>query len=174
MSRSFIKRLSKEIQLYEKDNFCFDNLILKPTEDLSVWYFIVYDLDTETDFYNGIYLGKVNIPDKYPFSPPDFQFLTPSGRFTINQKLCTSFTGYHKELYSPSWNIASMCSGLISFMTDSQDKKESSGIGGIITSKEERNKIADNSRFYINTHNPIKEIFELYFKDYYTILKINS
>jgi ubiquitin-protein ligase len=172
MSKSFIKRITKEIQLYEKDNFTFPNLILKPSDDLSIWYFVVYNLDSETDFFGGVYIGKVIIPCNYPFSPPDFKFLTPSGRFTINTKLCTSFTGYHKELYSPSWNIASMCTGLISFMTDSQDSLESQGIGGIVTSKTERKKIADNSREYIYKNKHIKEIFDLYFKEYYTILKI--
>jgi len=169
---SFVKRLNKEIQLYQKDNFKFPNLLLKPSDNLSIWYFIVYDLK-DTEYEDGIYLGKVILPPKYPFKAPDFQFLTPSGRFEINKRVCTSFTGYHQELYSPSWNIASMCAGLISFMTDSIDKIESKGIGGIVSTIEDKKRIAMNSREYIKNDNVIYNIFETYFKEYYNILEFN-
>lgn len=168
---SFTKRLNKEIQLYQKDNFIFPNLILRPSDNLTIWYFIVYDLKA-TEYDGGIYLGKVILPPKYPFKAPDFQFLTPSGRFEINKKLCTSFTGYHQELYSPSWNIASMCAGLISFMTDSTDHPESRGIGGISSTPEYKKQIADNSKDYIKNNKCVFDIFETYFKEYYEILRI--
>jgi ubiquitin-protein ligase len=174
MSSSFNKRLSKEIQLYQKDNFKFPNLILKPSEeDLRLWYFVVYDLK-DTEYDNGIYLGKVILPPKYPFKAPDFQFLTPSGRFEINKKLCTSFTGYHQELYSPSWNIASMCAGLISFMTDSINLIESKGIGGIDSTSEYKKQIANDSKNYIRKNKNIFDIFENYFKEYYDSLGLNE
>ena len=166
---SFSKRLNKEMQLYQKDNFIFPNLILRPSDNLTIWYFIVYDLK-DTEYDGGIYLGKVILPPKYPFKAPDFQFLTPSGRFEINKKLCTSFTGYHQELYSPSWNIASMCAGLISFMTDSTDRPESKGIGGISSTPEYKKSLADNSKDYIKNNKCVFDIFETYFKEYYEIL----
>jgi ubiquitin-protein ligase len=172
MSTLFFKRLGKEIQLYQKDNFIFPNLILKPTDELSVWYFIVYDLK-DTEYEEGIYLGKVLIPAKYPLSPPDFQFLTPSGRFDINKKLCTSFSGYHKELYSASWNISAMCCGLISFLTDDSSKEASKGIGSINSTSEYKKKIAKESRDYIKNNKHILEIFEKYFKEYYDMLGLN-
>lgn len=172
MSSSFNKRINKEIQLYQKDNFQFPNLLLKPSDNLGLWYFVVYDLK-ETDYESGIYLGKVILPPKYPFKAPDFQFLTPSGRFEINKKLCTSFTGYHQELYSPSWNIASMCAGLISFMTDSTDRVESQGIGGLSTTSQVKKEFAENSKTYIKNNPFVWDIFETYFKEFYDILELN-
>ena len=172
MSNSFNKRLNKEIQLYEKDNFKFPNLIIKPSDDLYIWHFVIYDLK-ETDYSNGVYLGKVRLPPKYPFKPPDFQFLTPSGRFKINTKICTSFTGYHEELYSPSWNIASMCAGLVSFMTDPIERNESKGIGGISSTSAYKNELAEKSRDYIKNNTIIFDIFEKYFKEYYEELNLN-
>jgi ubiquitin-conjugating enzyme E2 J1 len=148
------------------------NLILKPTDDLSIWYFVVHDLK-DTEYSDGIYLGKVLVSPKYPLSPPDFQFLTPSGRFEINRKLCTSFTGYHKELYSASWNISAMCCGLISFMTDDTSKTESAGIGKIDSTPEYKKQIANASRKYIKDNKVIFDIFEKYFKEYYEILGLN-
>lgn len=170
---SFIKRINKEIQLYQKDNFTFPNLIIKPSEDLYIWYFIVYDLK-DTEYFGGVYLGKVILPAKYPFKAPDFQFLTPSGRFEINKKLCTSFTGYHQELYSPSWNIASMCAGLISFMTDSTDLIESQGIGKVSSTSEYKCAIAKQSIDYIKENKCIMEIFNNYFIEYFEILKLHD
>jgi ubiquitin-protein ligase len=170
MSATFNKRINKEIQLYQKDNFSFPNLILQPDEsDLTTWYFLIHDLkDTDYEFTStdgspktGIYLGKVLLPPKYPFKAPDFIFLTPSGRFEINKKICTSFTGFHNELYSPSWNIASMCAGLISFMTD-RETIESKGIGGISSTKEEKQQIAKDSIELIKNN----AIFNKYFGNY--------
>lgn len=165
---SFTKRLNKEIQLYQKDNFSFPNLLLKPSDSLDTWYFIIHGLKN-TDFDNGIYMGKVLLPLKYPFKAPDFQFLTESGRFEINKKICTSFTGFHNELYSPSWNIQSMCTGLVSFMTDDENAKDTKGIGGIQSSKQERQKIAIKSNELIKNN----EIFNKYFKEYYNILQLS-
>jgi ubiquitin-protein ligase len=165
MSSSFNKRLTKEIQLYQKDNFSFPNLLLQPTDSLDTWYFIIHGLK-DTDYEGGVYLGKVLLPPKYPFKAPDFQFITQSGRFEINKKICTSFSGFHNELYSPSWNIASMCAGLVSFMTDPQDTADSKGLGGIMMSKEERQRIAKESIEVIKNNS----IFNQHFKTFSDIL----
>lgn len=166
---SFTKRVNKEIQLYQKDNFILPNLIIKPSDNLNLWYFVIYDLK-DTDYSGGVYLGKIKLPDKYPFKAPDFSFLTPSGRFEINKNVCTSFTGYHQELYSPSWNIGSMCCGLISFMTDSTDSLESHGIGKISSTAEYKKDVAKKSIMYIKENKPILDIFNTFFSEYFTKL----
>lgn len=167
MSGSFLKRVNKEIQLYKKDNFSFPNLLLQPSDDLNIWYFIIYDLK-DTEYAGGIFLGKVILPEKYPFKAPEFIFLTENGRFELNKKICTSFSGFHPELYSPSWNILSMLTGLISFITDDQDTIESKGIGGITTTKEQKYKICQNSIDIIKNHS----IVLTYFKNYFEILNL--
>lgn len=173
MSTLFYKRLRKEIQLYKKDNFSFSNLILKPIDNnLCIWYAVIHDLK-DTEYAGGVYLMKIMVPDKYPLSPPDIMMLTPSGRFDINKKLCTSFTGYHKDLYSASWNISSMCCGFISFLTDNFDHAESKGIGGISSTPEYKKQIAKESRNYIKNNKVVFDIFETYFKEYYDILGLN-
>jgi ubiquitin-protein ligase len=169
MSSSFSKRVNKEIMLCQKENFCFPNLIVKPSEDLHVWYFIIHGL-IDTDYQDGMYIGKVLLPDKYPFSPPDFIFLTESGRFEINKKICTSFTGFHQDLYSPSWNISSMLIGLVSFMTDSQETKDSEGLAGIKRSREDRQTIAKASIEVVKNH----PIYKQYFAEFSTALKFTN
>ena len=74
-SKLCLKRLSKEILMYEKENFKFPNLILRHQEDnILLWYFIVYDLK-ETPFENGVYFGKILLDEQYPLKPPNFIFI---------------------------------------------------------------------------------------------------
>jgi hypothetical protein len=148
MSNSFTKRINKEIQLYQKDNFTFSNLILQPSSDLSIWYFVIYNLK-DTEYDNGIYLGKVMLPPKYPFKAPDFMFLSESGRFKT-----------------------SMCSGLVSFMTDDSTKSESQGIGHLNESSDIRKKIANDSIKNIKQNKIAFSILNEYFKDYFNELKL--
>lgn len=159
MNSSFIKRVNKEITMYAKEGFSFPNLLLQPTDTLDIWYFLIHDLK-DTDYENGMYLGKIMLPPKYPFKAPDFMFLTETGRFEINKKICTTFTGFHNDQYSPSWNIASMCCGLISFMTDPPDTGDSDGIGKKNTTPEEKKEIAKMSTSKIKQNDVFKEYFE--------------
>jgi ubiquitin-conjugating enzyme E2 J2 len=141
-SKLCLKRLSKEILMYEKENFKFPNLILRHQEDnILLWYFIVYDLK-ETPFENGVYFGKILLDEQYPLKPPNFIFITPNGRFETNKKICTTFSAYHQETYTSTWNIMSMMEGMISFMTD---HTPDSGIGSINTSDTERINLAKMS-----------------------------
>lgn len=158
-SKIFTKRIKKEIQMYSQTDFEFPNLYLAYDEsDLCTWYFVIYDLK-DTPFDGGFYMGKVMLPKEYPLKPPDFVFITPNGRFETNKKICTSFSGFHQDTYSSAWNISSMCCGLVSFMTDSQDNDESKGIGGIITTDDEKRELATNSMSF-NLQN---EIFVKFF-----------
>ena len=163
MNNIFLKRMNKEVMLYQTDNFTFPNLIIQPSDSLDVWYFLIYDLK-DTPYENGLYLGKVLLPGNYPFKAPDFVFLTESGRFHINNKICTSFSGFHNDLFSPAWNIASMCSGLVSFMTDNTNKQESKGIGGIYELPDDDIKIIAKDSIEKMFKNPI---FIKHFKELY-------
>lgn len=140
-SRLCIKRLNKEIIMYEKEKFKFQNLIIRPSDDnILNWYFIIYDLK-ETPFENGVYFGKVKLPHEYPLKAPDFIFYTPSGRFKCETKICTTFSSFHQETYTSTWNILTMMQGLISFMTDT----DCDGIGSIKTTNQEKIELANQS-----------------------------
>lgn len=165
VSRLCLKRLNKEIAMYQKENFSFPNLILRPKEDdLLTWFFIVHDLQ-ETPFEGGVYFGKILLNEQYPLKPPNFIFITPNGRFETGKKICTTFSAYHQETYSSTWNIMSMMEGMISFMTD---KKPDKGIGSIETTAEERHRLANISL----TWNKANDIFTSIFPDIDTLLNI--
>lgn len=155
MSRLFHKRISKEIQMYQAENFKFPNLILRPTDDLTVWYFIVYDLQ-DTPFEGGVYYGTVHLPKEYPLKPPNFVFCTPNGRFATGKYICTTFTGYHQDTYTSTWNIMTMMEGMISFMTDTTDI---SGIGSLSCSDEEKKTFAKASIEWNKSQETFNKVF---------------
>jgi ubiquitin-conjugating enzyme E2 J2 len=155
-SKLCLKRLNKEIMMYQKENFKFPNLILKPKEDnILIWYFIIYDLK-ETPFENGFYFGKITLPNEYPLKPPNFIFYTPNGRFETNKNICTTFSAYHQETYTSTWNILTMMEGLISFMTDIIPDK---GIGYIHSTDEEKQNYAKQSQSWNSKNDEFIKIF---------------
>ncbi|KAG8927120.1 Ubiquitin-conjugating enzyme E2 6 [Tulasnella sp. 418] len=55
-------------------------------------------------------------PPEYPFKPPGIKMLTPSGRFQPDKKICFSMSDYHPGTWNPAWSVATICTGLLSFM----------------------------------------------------------
>ena len=64
----------------------------------------------------GFYHGKIKFPAQYPYKPPSIYMITPSGRFKPNVRLCLSMSDFHPEEWSCLWSVASILSGLLSFM----------------------------------------------------------
>ena len=64
----------------------------------------------------GIYQGRILMPAEYPFKPPAFVMLTPSGRFETGTKICLSISSHHPESWQPSWSVRSALVALIAFM----------------------------------------------------------
>ena len=55
---------------------------------------------------------------EYPFKPPAIMMLTPNGRFVTNTRICMSMSDYHPETWNPLWSVASILTGLLSFMLE--------------------------------------------------------
>jgi ubiquitin-protein ligase len=155
-SRLCLKRLNKEISMYQKENFSFPNLILRyKDDDILTWYFLIHSLD-DTPFKGGVYFGKVLLDNEYPLKPPNFIFITPNGRFETNKKVCTTFSAFHQETYTSIWNVLTMMEGMISFMTDTNTN---GGVGSIKTSDEEKRSLANNSLSWNKRYNLFNDIF---------------
>jgi pentapeptide MXKDX repeat protein len=84
------------------------------------------------------------LPNDYPTNPGDFMMLTPNGRFQINSKICLTNSGYHKESWTPIWNIRNMLKGFISIFNSDVEH----GISHIKDSLEQRKNYAHNSIEY--------------------------
>ena len=67
-------------------------------------------------YAGGFYHGKLIFPKDYPFKPPRIMMMTPNGRFQTNTRLCLSISDFHPDLWNPAWSVATILTGLLSFM----------------------------------------------------------
>ena len=142
----FKKRLISEYLRLQKEPV--DSILAHPDpKNLRIWYFILYDLK-DSPYEGGVYMGKIDFPEEYPFQPPEIRLVTPNGRFKSGAKICTSFSSYHPESWSSSWGVSTMLVGLLSFWHEGK-----STVGSIRVSDEQRRKLAKESMKY-NMKNP--------------------
>lgn len=136
------KRLAAEYkQIMKRKDLA--NFVAVPEEDnIFEWHFLVFGL-MDCPYENGFYHGKLSFPRDYPFKPPGIQVLTPNGRFQPNQRICTSFSDYHPELWDPSWNVETIVLGLISFWLSTE-----ATAGSIRTTDEEKRRLCAESLKY--------------------------
>lgn len=140
-----INRIRLEMLKQEEDPP--DNFYTFPLEeDIFEWHFSLKGA-VGTDFEGGIYHGRICLPRDYPFSPPDFFFLTPNGRFEVNTKICLSISKYHPEQWTPMWNIRSMLESVAAFLPSPAE-----GIGALQYTDKERKKLATKSHEYECKH----------------------
>jgi len=136
-----IKRLMSEIRGLE--NNPDRSFVAGPVDDsdLFVWHFTIKGTP-DSSFEGGIYHGKFIFPQQYPYKPPDVYFLTPSGRFEINKKLCLSATSFHPETWNPGYDVRTILTSLIAFLPT----KAEGAVGALDSPDSERKILARESR----------------------------
>ncbi len=117
----------------------------RPLEsDMFLWHFTIRG-PPGTDFEGGTYHGKIILPPDYPFKPPNIVFLTPTGRFQVNTKICLSISAYHPEMWQPAWGIRLILEAVVSFMPT----RGEGAIGAIECRPEERRRLAKLSNDWV-------------------------
>ncbi|ODO04803.1 hypothetical protein I350_05413 [Cryptococcus amylolentus CBS 6273] len=106
------------------------------------WHFIIRG-PPDTPYEGGEFHGLIWFPSDYPFKPPDVKFFTPSGRFEIGHKICMSMTSYHPSTWNAAWSVATILTGLLSFMLSNEITA-----GGVKTTDEEKRILARQSHAY--------------------------
>lgn len=145
-SRQSQKRLNKEYKSIQANPPPF--IIAKPNdENILEWHYIISGPDS-TPFENGQYHGMLRFPSEYPFKPPSITMITPNGRFACNTRLCLSMSDYHPDTWNPAWSVATILTGLLSFMTGDE-----STTGSIVTSDTVKRRLAQESKSW-NLKNP--------------------
>ena len=139
LSRITKRRLAKEIKMLENAPIKYIQTFPN-NNNLLEWYFLIQGPE-DSQYKGGYYLGKIIHAKNYPFAPPNFIMLTPSGRFMINKKICTTATSYHKSEWDSSLNMTTLLVGFLSIFLDDKE----CGISHIKRSKEERAKLAKES-----------------------------
>ena len=107
------------------------------------WYFLLVG-PRNSVYEGGYYFGQILHDSAYPFKPPDYKMLTPSGRFLIDKKICNSNSSYHSSEWSLSWNIMNIVVAFLSIFMDDNEH----GISHIKRSEKERRRLAKQSIEY--------------------------
>lgn len=141
---SAVKRIMSEIRELQNDDTL--DFAAAPTEDnLFEWHFTLRG-PQDTVFEKGLYHGKMTLPSEYPFKAPHVIFLTPNGRWSVDTKVCVTFTGFHEESWQPAWGIRTALLGIQALMTSKQDE---AGYGAASMNDEGRKLLAEKSRSWI-------------------------
>lgn len=115
----------------------------QPTADSKFkWHFTLRGVEG-TCYEGGLYHGLLDLGEKYPLEPPNLYFLNESGRYQPNTKICLNITSYHKESWSPIWNVRKMLEAICAYFVCDEG-----GIGSMVQTPAQRQNIAKKSRDY--------------------------
>lgn len=103
------------------------------------WHYVVTG-PKDSPYAGGYYHGKLVFPPEFPFKPPAIYMNTPNGRFKTHTRLCLSISDYHPDTWNPAWSVATILTGLLSFMLE-----KSPTLGSIETPDSVKRKLAASS-----------------------------
>ncbi|KNC97150.1 uncharacterized protein SPPG_07540 [Spizellomyces punctatus DAOM BR117] len=151
-SKGAHKRLTKEYIAITKNPP--DYIVAKPLEsNILEWHYVIRG-PPDSPYEGGEYHGKVIFPADYPYKPPAIKMLTPNGRFQTDYRLCLSMSDYHPGTWNPAWSVATILTGLLSFMLE-----DAPTTGSIKSTLEEKRLYARKSHQWNLNNGKFKEIF---------------
>ncbi|KZV98803.1 UBC-like protein [Exidia glandulosa HHB12029] len=154
-SKAASKRLSKEFVAMQKEPPPF--VWAAPDEkDILTWYFIVRG-PPDSPYAGGEYLGCIMFPSEYPFKPPGIKMITPSGRFQPDRKICFSMSDFHPGSWNPAWSVATILTGLLSFMLADEITT-----GSVTTTDADKRAYAARSHAWNLAHKRFRDMFPDY------------
>ncbi|KAH9921723.1 UBC-like protein [Epithele typhae] len=154
-SKAAYKRLSKEYITMQKEPPPF--VWAAPDEkDILTWNYIIRG-PPDSPFAGGEYHGMLMFPSEYPFKPPGIKMLTPSGRFSPDKKICFSMSDFHPGSWNPAWSVATILTGLLSFMLSDEMTT-----GSVNTTEAEKRIYAARSHAWNLKQKRFKEAFPEY------------
>jgi ubiquitin-protein ligase len=118
----------------------------------------------DTPLDGGIYHGMIRLNDEHPRKPPNIYMITPNGRFNVESNpvpessrgICTTFSSFHPETWTPIHNIESVIKGFVSLMADTHDL----GIGAVHGSSDDlMKKYANESKTHLLNDIVVNNLF---------------
>jgi ubiquitin-conjugating enzyme E2 J2 len=138
------KRLTREYAAIQKSPPPF--ITAHPSDkNILEWHYILTG-PPDTPYDGGQYWGTLMFPSDYPFKPPAIRMHTPSGRFQPSTRLCLSISDFHPKSFNPAWEVSTILTGLLSFMTS-----EEMTTGSVRASEAERKLFAQRTRWWNST-----------------------
>lgn len=81
------------------------------------WHYVIHGPE-DSPYHGGYYHGTLLFTKEFPFKPPSIYMITPNGRFKTNKRLCLSISDFHPDTWNPAWSVATILTGLLSFMLE--------------------------------------------------------
>ncbi|PPQ92313.1 hypothetical protein CVT25_008519 [Psilocybe cyanescens] len=154
-SKAAQKRLSKEYVAMQREPPPF--VWAAPDEkNILTWNFLIRG-PPDSPFSGGEYHGVLLFPSEYPFKPPGIKMFTPSGRFQPDKKICFSMSDFHPGSWNPAWSVATILTGLLSFMLSDEMTT-----GSVTSSEPHKRAFAARSHSWNIQQNRFKEAFPEY------------
>ena len=135
------KRLNRDMKLLNSDPVTGIEVVLNE-DDILDWHFLIHGREG-TPYQGGVYHGRLVFPPTFPFGPPKILFLTPNGRFKVNERICFSLSDFHPEEWKPAYSVTAVLRGVYDFMHETTDT-----IGSIVATDSERRRLARDSMRY--------------------------
>ncbi|KAI8099112.1 ubiquitin-conjugating enzyme/RWD-like protein [Halteromyces radiatus] len=118
-TKAAFRRLTKEYMELQKNPPPY--IVARPVENnILEWHYVIQG-PPDTPYQGGEYYGRLTFPSDYPYKPPAIRMSTPSGRFQTDTRLCLTMSDFHPSLWNPSWSVATILNGLLSFMTTDEN-----------------------------------------------------
>jgi len=154
-SKAANKRLTKEYVAMQREPPPF--IWAAPDEkNILTWNYLIRG-PPDSPFEGGEYHGVLMFPAEYPFKPPGIKMLTPSGRFAPDKKICFSMSDFHPASWNPAWSVATILTGLLSFMLSDEITT-----GSVNTSDADKGAWARKSHSWNIQQRKFKEAFPEY------------
>ncbi|KAI9016091.1 ubiquitin-conjugating enzyme/RWD-like protein [Hyaloraphidium curvatum] len=151
-TKAAYKRLTKEYKSLQDNPPPF--ILARPLEsNILEWHYVIRG-PPDSPYAGGEYHGKLIFPSDYPFKPPAIKMLTPSGRFQIDFRLCLTMSDYHPNTWNPAWSVATILTGLLSFMLE-----DTPTTGSITTTAAEKRVLAQRSHAWNLQSAKFRDVF---------------
>jgi len=125
-------------------------------KNILTWNFLIRG-PPDSPFAGGEYHGVLLFPSEYPFKPPGIKMLTPSGRFQPDRRICFSMSDFHPGSWNPAWSVATILTGLLSFMLSDEMTT-----GSVTSSDTHKHVFAQRSHAWNLLQNRFKDAFPDY------------
>ncbi|XP_059609711.1 ubiquitin-conjugating enzyme E2 J2 isoform X2 [Phlebotomus argentipes] len=152
MKPTAASRLKQDYMRLKKDPVPYITAEPLPSNILE-WHFVVKGPE-DTPYLGGYYHGKLLFPRDFPFRPPAIYIITPNGRFKPNTRLCLSISDFHPDSWNPAWSVATILTGLLSFMLESTPT-----LGSIDSTSYEKERFARRSITFNIRNETFRELF---------------
>ena len=149
---SAVSRLRQDYMRLRRDPVPY--IVAEPlASNILEWHYVVTGPES-SPYAGGVYHGKLVFPAEFPFKPPSIYMITPNGRFKTNIRLCLSISDYHPDTWNPAWSVATILTGLLSFMLE-----KAPTFGSVETSDFDKRQFAAQSHEFNLKNKTFRELF---------------